>query len=1372
MSERALQKRLAAGLDASWQRVHGARLAALATRLHRAGVQPADTAAIRDGLAASLERDELAWREVQLATTLFRRRVAHATDADAIRRHVLALAAQLGARGRALRADARATLRQFDSEAVLARAARREGELQQSMAFTLERYARIACENAPPLQPGKLDEVLVERMTGAFDERVRVAACTALARVLEAGACTGLSAATQRLLVRLNMDTHQPLWLEVAALRALEAQGPSGVLLQVARRRVRPQRHADDAFYRARLVAVLARRLPMLPALEGCLRELAADPAAWVRQALARSLHPLPPALGQSLAAGLQADAQPAVRGRLLLQLPRLVAQPEWMAPARDLLQQTLRQERVGFVLRVCLETTLAMHATLLNRDADAAGEFARWADDQLRALQPGWPLPLQRRCAQALERLWVQSEPRRRQLYAELRPLLDGTPMHRHLLIETPQDLATDELARLLAVMAVDDAGFELRRGRSRTRIRRGTARRWRFWRWWYELRHPRTDKRQAYAHTVGRHYGAREVVPSAIMAEVSQTSVPGEPLVLRDEAGWRPFLPLVDQAISACGLRARPLRIHTAHGITEIYPPRGLRARLRARLQLSLAYPRLAELRNWRSGDTAQPEIYRVALESLGLRLRFVPRRDDADGAAAQRFFGAGATAVVLPPSLLQQFGEYFVSLYQNSLRDLLLFLALLGALFIGQHLRANLGMARYRRGIGLSIGGWGTRGKSGTERLKAALIEAMGLGYVAKTTGCEAMFVYAPPFGRARELFLFRPYDKASIWEQVDVMRIAHGLRAEAFLWECMALNPDYVHTLQRQWMHDDLATITNTYPDHEDIQGPAGLDVAEVMRCFVPEGARLYTADEDMTPLLADEARRRGSTLTRVGWLEAGLLTPDMLARFPYDEHPNNVALVLALAADLGLDEDYALKEMADRVVPDLGVLKTYPRAPVRGRWLEFVMGMSANERLGCLNNWERTGFADHDPRKAPGVWISTVVNNRDDRIARSQVFAGILVRDLSADCHVLIGSNLDGLQSYIRDTFREWAAEISLSAAGDAPAELERQARRLRVPTEGALVEDRLAAMLEGLGAPQLAAQAERWRSGSAGLAEALTAAGLAAHLEDLLATHERHLAELATLREWRERLQAGRIDDAAFREQLWQWFQARILVIPDRQAKPDEIVTAIAARTPPGFVNRIMGLQNIKGTGLGFVYAWQDWEQQHADAATLLRLCPPEERGPLLAQAFANEGPARDPAEARRHAEAAVARLQSASRLGLLGREALAAVVETLRGAPEAQSETMQAELNQVQELLEASGAERQATQQAEGGWRLAVLRGLEQALDSLDAIYRRRRADAIYRELCAQRIAPARAQQELMQLTHRQKGDWLIARLRRQGLV
>ena len=98
---------------------------------------------------------------------------------------------------------------------------------------------------------------------------------------------------------------------------------------------------------------------------------------------------------------------------------------------------------------------------------------------------------------------------------------------------------------------------------------------------------------------------------------------------------------------------------------------------------------------------------------------------------------------------------------------------------------------------------------------------------------------------------------------------------------------------------------------------------------------------------------------------VGWLEAGLLPEDVLSRFPYEEHPFNIALVLGMAEELGIDRDYALKEMADMVVPDIGVLKAYPAAAVRSRKLEFVNGMSANERHGCLGNWTRLGFDQND-----------------------------------------------------------------------------------------------------------------------------------------------------------------------------------------------------------------------------------------------------------------------------------------------------------------------------------------------------------------------------------------------------------------------
>ena len=56
------------------------------------------------------------------------------------------------------------------------------------------------------------------------------------------------------------------------------------------------------------------------------------------------------------------------------------------------------------------------------------------------------------------------------------------------------------------------------------------------------------------------------------------------------------------------------------------------------------------------------------------------------------------------------------------------------------IPERIRLN----RWRRNIPLVIGGWGSRGKSGTERLKAAMIQGMGYSLFAKTTGCEAMMV----------------------------------------------------------------------------------------------------------------------------------------------------------------------------------------------------------------------------------------------------------------------------------------------------------------------------------------------------------------------------------------------------------------------------------------------------------------------------------------------------------------------------------------------------------------------------------------------------------------------------------------------------
>jgi len=163
---------------------------------------------------------------------------------------------------------------------------------------------------------------------------------------------------------------------------------------------------------------------------------------------------------------------------------------------------------------------------------------------------------------------------------------------------------------------------------------------------------------------------------------------------------------------------------------------------------------------------------------------------------------------------------------------------------------------------------------------------------------------MFLHAHPFGTLREMFLFRPYDKATIWEQHALVCLADKLKCEVFLWECMGLTPAYVDILQRQWMRDDISTITNTYPDHEDIQGPAGINIPQVMTNFIPHNGSLLTTEEQMRPILQNAAKERNTRFKPIGWLEAGLLADDVLARFPYDEHPFNIALVLALGEELG------------------------------------------------------------------------------------------------------------------------------------------------------------------------------------------------------------------------------------------------------------------------------------------------------------------------------------------------------------------------------------------------------------------------------------------------------------------------------------
>jgi len=658
-------------------------------------------------------------------------------------------------------------------------------------------------------------------------------------------------------------------------------------------------------------------------------------------------------------------------------------------------------------------------------------------------------------------------------------------------------------------------------------------------------------------------------------------------------------------------------------------------------------------------------------------------------------------------------------------------------LAAVLFGRLSWARYELRRARAALPLVLGGWGTRGKSGTERLKAALMESLGIPFVSKTTGCEAMILHAPPGGHARELFLYRPYDKATIWEQAEVATVAPALGARVLLWECMALNPHYVELLQAHWMRDDVATLTNAFPDHEDIQGPTGQDVARVIGGFAPPGRQLLTTEEGMLAILRSQAQARQTTLTAVPRARFELMPQDMLARFRHREHPANVALVATLAEGLGIGWVEAVGFMAERVVADVGALVVHAPVPTEGRMVTFAQGQSANDPLSFRHSWITAGFEEPCPA---GQWRISIVNNRADRVARSRMFAGLLADTASAHRHVLIGTNLQGLRSYLYQAVDAHLQRTDL----DSPTATARVFAHLRIDEPGALGD----VLARRLGAPRDAREA--WRHVVAALEPGpLTSWGAAQERAQALAPAAHSLAQAlrSATPTWAEELvthlllasarylafQAALAGNRELRARLYRSLvEASLVIVADSGASGDQIIDTAVHAAPPGTDLRLMGLQNIKGTGLDFAYRWVEWGEVHASLAALAQ-AGPEERGRIL---------------------------------GDLGTRNYGCVMVCDGVLAALASDEQHVELRPVMQhvaLARQALIHARTAGSGRGGPLASAVTVLERMLDPFHGIVRRRRGRRILEELAAMRISHDQAQRELKHLVDEQKGGWLL---------
>lgn len=1299
----------------------------------------------------------------------FNSRYNRSLDDNERREHILAFCRELGSDERSLEEDRKALERWFGHDGLMDRFQKRLSDTERQICFILDRLGVVIADRIVEAGDGatqfwqriSLENALMPLLAHDGDNRVCIAAfnclATAIGSLPAADRTESVSSDTQQFVYRCALEPRQQVWLQACAMDLLARLSPASLATALRNRLFEPAPNNDDIFLRRRAVTILGEALPCMPELADLLPLVLNDPSDYVRQALPRAVRH-DAGLMDTIAVN---DPSPQVRSAALLALfpSGTVELPaEWH---HELLLRVMKCEQDLFVLRVCLKV-IGDGAEVMAEQGNQPA-LNHWCEQLLPGIHDlhchSPHLPLRRWAAQATELLWCLADPARRSLRQGLASQMArmGQGKKRRLPLELTTRHDENTLGRVVALLSQNGFGCELSRRGSRYSLVKGHRFRFSWWRFIHEMLNPTPDKRQAFRHTISRHFKTGQIrTPSAIMAEVSPTRVPGEPLFMAEEGGWRPYLPLPDEFLSELRgiLPRKAARIITSEGITEIEAPRPPWRRLWARAALTLRFPRYAQLRNWHESGLTSPTEYLEVMKRLGFSVRFFPH-DSGNrpiDPSVSRFFPLAIPFLV--DGQFSRAANYFISVYENSLEDLGIFAACLLSLFLAERFLLNRKSKRARRGIPLVIGGWGTRGKSGTERLKAALFTANGFGVVSKTTGCEAMILHAFPFDTLREMFIFRPYDKATIWEQHSIMALAGELGSEVLLWECMGLTPAYVDILQRCWMRDDIATITNAFPDHEDIQGPAGINIPEVMTEFIPRNSTLLTSEEQMLPILAEAAARAGTAMTSVGWLEAGMLTRDVLQRFPYEEHPYNVALVLALADTLGFDRDFALKEMAERVVPDIGVLKAYPVARLRTRGLQFINGMSANDRYGCLENWRRMGLERCHPDDTPGTWVTTVVNNRADRVARSKVFAQILVEDISADRHILIGTNLHGLMGYIDRSLEEHLAGLSLwpDSGGSDPhpplAILADAARRQRVPTTEAQLEARLRAMLGNNAAAGRLVSMALSGSEAALFREQLVEAGclhtdqVMQHFEFDRKRHDEY-ARLAA------RLQAEGAGnrpgiESEYRNLVKKWFKERIVVVEDYHTTGEQLINRICSETPPHYSNRIMGLQNIKGTGLDFVYRWQAWNQCHAACEDLL-----------------SDNPA--------HVSKALTELSSFQGFGFLCEEHVRATVAAVRPLHLAQSEQHQAELSIIISNLETSMREITAALHVTRERNLAgrIIDICEAFLDAGDSIRRRKTADSIYRDLINERISRQRAAMELQSLIRRQKGGWLLEKLR-----
>lgn len=286
-------------------------------------------------------------------------------------------------------------------------------------------------------------------------------------------------------------------------------------------------------------------------------------------------------------------------------------------------------------------------------------------------------------------------------------------------------------------------------------------------------------------------------------------------------------------------------------------------------------------------------------------------------------------------------------------------------------------------------------GIRGKSTVTRLMTGILTAAGYRVVGKTTGTEARMLY---WYTKVETEIVRRLEGANIGEQKRVVAAAVKAKANALVSECMAVTPDYQIIFQNNFLQANIGVIVNVLEDHLDVMGPTLDDIAEAFLPTIPYGGKLIIAPGPYENYFKATAEKRK---TEVLVADTAKIGKEELRQFSSIYFPENIAIALALAKALDIDEEIAWQGML-MANPDPGVANVHT-LNILDEETYFVNGFAANDVMSTFAIWEMVKNSGY-----PTENIAVVLNCRADRIDRSFQFAKEFLTNFPSDLIICMG----------------------------------------------------------------------------------------------------------------------------------------------------------------------------------------------------------------------------------------------------------------------------------------------------------------------------------------------------------------------------